>query len=421
MDLDVMLEDLGELVACESFSADHRAVAGSARVVADQGHRRLGARAETIVIGGVSHLRWTFGTPRVLLLGHHDTVWPIGSLLARPWSVAGGIARGPGVFDMKAGLVQLFHALAALPSPDGVCVLITGDEEVGSPTSRALVEETARACAAAFVLEGSAEGGALKIARKGTSMYEVVVHGRGAHAGLDPHKGANAGVELAHQILAVAGIAGQVNNGRADGDRAHGDRTDDGRADGSRAHGGQSDDGRAHGDHAHGDRGHGGQSDDGRGTWGALGPATVTPTVLSAGTTTNTVPALARLSVDARVPTLTAQRRVDELMLALSPRIAGTRLEITGGPNRPPMEHASSAGLFALAREVAADLGLAPLAGAGVGGASDGNFTAGAGCPTLDGLGAVGGGAHAEDEHVVVAEMPGRAALLAGLVRAVLA
>ncbi|MEU4535971.1 M20/M25/M40 family metallo-hydrolase [Streptosporangium sp. NPDC023825] len=409
MNLDVMLEDLRELVVCESFSADHRAVARSARVVADQGHRGLGVRAETIVIGGVTHLRWTFGTPRVLLLGHHDTVWPVGSLPARPWSVTDGIARGPGVFDMKAGLVQMFHALAALPSPDGVCVLVTGDEEVGSPTSRALVEESARDCAAAFVLEASAEGGALKITRKGTSMYEVVVHGRGAHAGLDPGRGANAGVELAHQILAVTGIAERVNDGRADGDRADGDRT-----------GGESHDHRT-GDRADGPTGDGHRGDGDRETRGSLGPATVTPTVLSAGTTANTVPALARLSVDARVPTLAAQRRVDELMRALSPRIAGTRLEITGGPNRPPMEHASSAGLFALAQKVAADLGLAPLTGVGVGGASDGNFTAGVGCPTLDGLGAVGGGAHADDEHVVVAEMPGRAALLAGLIRAVLA
>lgn len=408
MNLDVMLEDLRELVVCESFSADHRAVARSARVVADQGYRRLGVRAETIVIGGVTHLRWTFGTPRVLLLGHHDTVWPIGSLLTRPWSVADGIARGPGVFDMKAGLVQMFHALAALPSPDGVCVLVTGDEEVGSPTSRALVEESARACAAAFVLEASAEGGALKIARKGTSMYEVVVHGRGAHAGLDPGKGANAGVELAHQILAVTGIADRVNDDRsAITDRVNNDQaaiTD-----------------QVNNDRVNNDRVNDGQVDDDRAAPEALGPATVTPTVLSAGTTANTVPALARLSVDVRVPTLAAQRRVDELMRALSPRISGTRLEITGGPNRPPLELTSSARLFDLAQEVAAELGLAPLAGTGVGGASDGNFTAGAGCPTLDGLGAVGGGAHADDEHVVVAEMPGRTALLAGLIRAVLA
>ncbi|WP_344919657.1 M20/M25/M40 family metallo-hydrolase [Streptosporangium oxazolinicum] len=449
MNLDVMLEDLRELVVCESFSADHRAVARSARVVADQGHRRLGVRAETIVIGGVTHLRWTFGTPRVLLLGHHDTVWPIGSLLARPWSVADGIARGPGVFDMKAGLVQMFHALAALPSPDGVCVLVTGDEEVGSPTSRALVEESARGCAAAFVLEASAEGGALKIARKGTSMYEVVVHGRGSHAGLAPGSGANAGVELAHQILAVTGIADRVNDGRTDGHRADGqasdnragsertpghridgqtntvradgDRTNSGQAHGHRASDGQADSDRTDGDRTSDGQAHRHRTDGGRGAPEHLGPVTVTPTVLSAGTTANTVPALARLSVDARVPTLATQRRVDELMRALSPRIAGTRLEITGGPNRPPLEHASSAALFALARQVAAGLGLAPLTGVGVGGASDGNFTAGAGCPTLDGLGAVGGGAHADDEHVVVAEMPGRTALLTGLIRAVLA
>ncbi|MFS1301246.1 M20 family metallopeptidase [Streptosporangium longisporum] len=394
-DLDVMLEDLRELVLCESFSADHGAVAAGAEVVAGQGHGRLGARPETIVIDGVTHLRWTFGTPRVLLLGHHDTVWPVGTLRTHPWSVTGGIARGPGVFDMKAGLVQMFHALASLPSLEGVCVLVTGDEEVGSPSSRALVEESARACAATFVLEGSADGGALKIARKGTSMYEVVVHGRGAHAGLDPERGANAGVELAHQILAVAGIAGRVNGdppGTAGGpEPGTPDSLEPGTAGGP-----------------------------GLGRTTGLGPVTVTPTLLSGGTTTNTVPALARFAVDARVPTLDAQRRVDELMRALRPHVPGTRLEVRGGPNRPPMEPASSAGLFDLARRIAAGIGLAPLSGTGVGGASDGNFTAGAGCPTLDGLGAVGGGAHADDEHVIVAEMPVRARLLAGLIGTVL-
>ncbi|MGW3370330.1 M20 family metallopeptidase [Streptosporangium canum] len=364
-----MLEDLEELVSCESFSADHEAVARSARVVADQGFRRLGARPETIVIDGVTHLRWTFGTPRVLLVGHHDTVWPVGTLADHPWSLVDGIARGPGVFDMKAGLVQAFHALAALPSPEGVCLLVTGDEEVGSPSSRALIEESARGCAAAFVLEASADGGALKTARKGTSDYAVTVYGRAAHAGLEPEKGANAAIELAHQILAVAGIAGQVDGGAApDG----------------------------------------------------LGPTTVTPTVLSAGTTVNTVPALARVSVDVRVPTLAAQERVDELMRVLSSRTPGTRLEVSGGPNRPPLEQASSARLFELACRIAKDLGMEPLRGVAVGGASDGNFTAGIGCPTLDGLGAVGGGAHAAHEHVVVAEMPGRTAFLTGLIASVL-
>lgn len=354
-----MLDDLEELVTCESFSADHAAVARSAGVVGDQGRGRLGAPPETIVIDGVTHLRWTFGTPRVLLVGHHDTVWPVGTLRELPWSLVDGIARGPGVFDMKAGLVQMFHALAALPSPEGVRLLITGDEEVGSTSSRALIEESARGCTATFVLEASADGGALKTARKGTSDYRVTVHGRAAHAGLEPAKGANAGIELAHQILALGAMGS--------------------------------------------------------------GETTVTPTVLSGGTTVNTVPALARVAVDVRVPSIAEQGRVDGLVRALVPRLPGTRLEVSGGPNRPPLEESSSARLFELACRIAEDLGMEPLRGVAVGGASDGNFTAGVGCPTLDGLGAVGGGAHAAHEHVVVADMPGRTRLLAGLIGAVLA
>ncbi|MEU8271920.1 M20/M25/M40 family metallo-hydrolase [Sphaerisporangium sp. NPDC049002] len=359
-DLPVMLDDLEELVLCESFSTDHDAVAASAAVVADLGARHLGVRPETVVLGGVTHLRWSFGTPRVLLLGHHDTVWPIGSLRTHPWSVTGGIARGPGVFDMKAGLVQMFHALRSLASVDGVCVLVTGDEELGSPTSQKLIEQSARECSAALVLEASADGGALKTARKGVSRYEVAVHGVAAHAGLEPEKGANAGVELAHQVLAIAAMA-----------------------------------------------------DPG-------GTTTVTPTVMSAGTSANTVPARAAVAVDVRASDLSAQSLVDARMRALSPSLPGTRLVVTGGPNRPPMDVASSSALFKLAEQAAAELGLGPLRGVHVGGGSDGNFTAGAGCPTLDGLGAVGGGAHAAHEHVIVEEMPRRAALLARLVEAIL-
>ncbi|WP_433240871.1 M20 family metallopeptidase [Streptosporangium sp. CA-135522] len=407
MNLDAMLADLEELVSCESFSADHQAVARSARLVADQGFRRLGAHPEAIVIDGVTHLRWTFGTPRVLVIGHHDTVWPIGTLARHPWSLVDGIARGPGVFDMKAGLVQAFHALAALPSLAGLCVLVTGDEEVGSPSSRALIEESARGCSAAFVLEASADGGALKTARKGTSTYTLTVYGKAAHAGLEPDKGANAGIELAHQILAVAALADQVNGGPCGVTAA---KTSPAAAGGSPLPAARPG---AAVDDAPGIAAPGGP--------GGLGPTTVTPTVLSAGTTVNTVPALARVEVDVRVPTLAAQQRVDELMKALSPRMAGTRLEVGGGPNRPPMEGVSSARLFELARRIAKDLGMEPLRGVAVGGASDGNFTAGVGCPTLDGLGAVGGGAHAAHEHVVVAEMPGRTRLLTGLVASVLA
>ncbi|GAA3536686.1 M20 family metallopeptidase [Nonomuraea rosea] len=352
-----MIDDLEQLVLCESFSSDLAAVARSAEVVAAMGARHLGVRPEFLVIDGVTHLRWTFGTPKVLLLGHHDTVWPMGTLATHPWSVVDGVARGPGVFDMKAGLVQTFHALAGLDSLDGVALLITGDEEVGSITSAKLIEDTAREMTAAFVMEASADGGALKTARKGTSLYTVQAHGKAAHAGLEPEKGANAGIELAHQILAIAAIG--------------------------------------------------------------AGATTVTPTVLSGGTTLNTVPAAASVGVDVRVAEVSEQTRVDAAIHSLKPVVPGTRLEIAGGPNRPPLESAMSASLYALAQELATGLGIGPLTSASVGGASDGNFTAGVGCPTLDGLGAVGGGAHADHEHVVVAEMPRRTALLRALIDAV--
>ncbi|MER5373751.1 M20/M25/M40 family metallo-hydrolase [Streptomyces sp. NPDC002553] len=364
--LRAMLADLEELVRCESFSADHAAVARSARTVGALGARLLGAAPETIVIDGVTHLRWTFGRPRVLLLGHHDTVWPLGSLRSHPWSAEDGIARGPGVLDMKAGLVQMFHALASLPSPSGVCVLVTGDEEVGSPTSRALVEQTARRCAAAFVLEAAADArGAVKTARKGTSRYEIVVHGRAAHAGVEPHEGINASVEAAHQVLAVAGIEAALP-----ADAAH----------------------------------------------PVLGAATVTPTLLSSGSVRNTVPARASLWVDVRVPTATAQHRVDALVRGLAPVTPGARLEISGGAQRPPMPPQASGDLFALAARTAMDLGQAPLTGRAVGGSSDANYTAAAGCPTLDGLGAVGEGPHADTEHVKIPHMLPRTRLLAELI-----
>ncbi|WP_454320837.1 M20/M25/M40 family metallo-hydrolase [Streptomyces phaeoluteigriseus] len=383
-----MLADLEELVCCESFSADHSAVARSAGVVAALGTRLLGVRPETIVIEGVTHLRWAFGAPRVLLVGHHDTVWPMGSLRSHPWSVAGGTARGPGVLDMKAGLVQLFHALASLPSPDGVGVLVTGDEEVGSPTSRQLIEETARRSAAALVLEASAdEAGALKTARKGTSRYEVVVHGRASHAGLEPHKGVNASVEAAHQVLTIAGIGATGTGATGTGATEIGATTTAG-----------------------------GAADADSAARPDLSAVTVTPTLLSAGSTLNTVPALARVSVDVRAPTVAAQDWIDGRMRGLTARTPGARLEVRGGRQRPPMEPESSAELFALASLLAAELGQEPLRGIAVGGASDGNYTAAVGCPTLDGLGAVGGGAHADTEYVEVARMAPRTRLLAELI-----
>jgi glutamate carboxypeptidase len=355
-----LLADVRAMVECESPSSDPAAVARSADVVARVGTARLGEPPEWVVLDGHTHLRWRLGTApsRVLLLGHHDTVWPLGTLDRRPCTVENGVLRGPGCFDMKAGLAMAFHAAAGL---DGVTILVTGDEELGSPSSRELIEHEARRGEAALVLEAAADGGALKTERKGVSLYDVRVVGRAAHAGLEPERGVNATLELAHQALLVSALSRPE-----------------------------------------------------------LG-TTVTPTAARAGTTTNTVPAEGSFAVDVRVRTAVEQARVDEAMRSLTPVLPGALVEVSGGPNRPPLEAASSDALFERARTLALHLGLGEPSSASVGGASDGNLTAGVGTPTLDGLGAVGGGAHADDEHVLVHELPGRTALLRALVEDVLA
>jgi len=292
----------------------------------------------------------------VLVLGHHDTVFPLGTLAERPFRLADGKATGPGVFDMKGGIVQAIHAIAALADPSGVEMLFNSDEEVGSESSRALIEERALACGNVLVLEPSADGGAVKTGRKGTGTFEVVVRGRAAHAGLEPEKGVNALVEASRQVLAIAEFG-----------------------------------------------------DVGAGT-------TVTPTVARAGTADNVVPAEAKLRVDVRVTGPEEKARVESLMRALTPSLAGAALEVSGDINRPPMPESASATLFPIAREV-----MPGLEGVAVGGGSDGNFTAARGVPTLDGLGAVGGGAPADHEYVLVDTMVERAALLEGILRRLLA
>ncbi|KRF41188.1 M20 family metallopeptidase [Terrabacter sp. Soil810] len=363
--LDELLADLRELVECESPSDDLAAVERSADLVARLGTERLGLAPERIVVDGVHHLRWRFGSPtapgRVLVLAHHDTVWPLGTLAQSPFTIADGVLRGPGCFDMIAGLVMALHAIADLGERDGVTLLVTGDEELGSASSRELIEDEARRAEAVLVLEASADGGALKTARKGTSLYEICIAGRAAHAGLEPHKGVNATLELAHLVHGVAALA-----------------------------------------------------DPGAGT-------TVTPTVATSGTTVNTVPAFARLAVDVRAWTASEQERVDAALHGLGPVLAGAEVNVDGGINRPPLEEEASLPLFERAQAVAARLGLTELTRAAVGGASDGNFTAGVGVPTLDGLGAVGGGAHAEDEHVLVDRLVDRTLLLRALIEDLLA
>lgn len=344
------------LVSAESPSRDLDRLTVHARLLSGMMVRLLGSAPELIDSPAGPHIHWRGGgEPKVLILGHHDTVHPAGTLASRPFAVAGGRATGPGVFDMKAGIIQALHAVAAMEDRSHVEILLSADEETGSRESRALIEERALACGSVLVLEPSAEGGALKTGRKGTGTFEVRVHGRASHAGLEPEKGINSLVELAGLIPQITAIA-----------------------------------------------------DPSRGT-------TVTPTVASAGTRDNVVPELASCFVDVRVAVPEEKPRVETAMASLRGSVPGTVIEVLGGIGRPPMHESAASLLMSMAVEAAAAAGFPAPDGVVVGGGSDGNFTAAAGVQTLDGLGAVGGGAHAADEHVVLAEMPRRAALIAGL------
>jgi glutamate carboxypeptidase len=352
-----MRECLAELVSCESPSAETIALARCAALLDDIGTEVYGRPAERMTAGGRPHLLWPAATPRpVLILGHFDTVWPLGTLADWPYTVTDGIASGPGVFDMKAGIIQAMAAIMLLDRKDSVSLLLTSDEEVGSPSSRTLIEDQARGAAAVLVCEPSADGGSVKIARKGVGGYQVTVGGRAAHAGLEPQLGVNAGIELAHQVLALAGLADPEAE------------------------------------------------------------TTVTPTMLTAGTTMNTVPEAASLTVDVRAWTAAELERIDREIRRTVPRLAGAAVTVTGGINRYPLEPDAALWLYNLARRAAADLGMEPPEGVRSGGGSDGNLTAAIGIPTLDGLGAVGGRPHARDEHTDVRLMPDRAALLAALI-----
>lgn len=344
-----LLADLQPLVCCESPSADVAALHRCASLVATIGAARLGAPAVRDEAGGKPVLRFGPADAPVLLLAHLDTVHPIGTLDRVPYQVAHGRITGPGVFDMKAGLVMALHAVAA--RPERAALLVTSDEEIGSPDSRAVIEAAARNASAVLVLEASS-GGRLKTARKGVSSYLLELRGRAAHAGLEPEKGANACVALAHVVLGAAALA-----------------------------------------------------DPAAGT-------TVTPTVASAGTTANTVPARAELALDVRAATAAEQRRADGGIRALGTGVEDVMLVVHGGINRPPLPATASARLFGLAQQAATELGLGPIEGEHVGGGSDGNFTAALGVHTLDGLGAVGAGAHTQHEWADTAALAERTALL---------
>ena len=299
---------------------------------------------------------------RLLVLAHIDTVWPLGTIARMPFKVADGKAYGPGTLDMKASIVQLRFALQALQQAQitprcALELLITADEEVGSSTSRALIEERARGARAALILEPPTGSGALKTARKGVGRYTLSVTGRAAHAGVEVGSGVNALVELAHQILAVSGLM----------DLSVG--------------------------------------------------TTVNVGVASGGTRRNVVPAAAEADIDFRATTLAEAERLAQAFAALRPQLAGAQVSAVGGLNRPPFERtAAVAALFGQAQQIAAAIGFGQeLREESTGGGSDGNFTAALGTPTLDGLGVRGTGAHADHEQILVASLPQRAHLLAGL------
>ncbi len=362
---DWLIGVLTELVGLESPTTDPAAVDRCGARLAEH-LREMGGAVERVPSPtSGAHLRATFGSGsparQVMLLGHFDTVWPVGQLERMPLCESDGRLHGPGVFDMKAGIVIGMLAVRALAAAGRlsdlrVLMLWTADEERGSRSSRGLIEEEARRAGAVFVLEPALPGGAVKTGRKGCGEFELRVQGIPAHAGIDPTRGASAIDELAAQIRAVGALR----------------------------------------DHERG--------------------LTLNVGFIEGGDRPNVVAEHARAVIDARAATMDDARRLERRMQALRPVLDGTSLQVGGGFSRPPFERTPAvARLYEVARAVAAELGRE--LGEGVtGGGSDGNFTGALGVPTLDGLGAVGDGAHALDEHVVTADLAWRAALLAGLI-----
>ncbi len=303
----------------------------------------------------------------LLLLGHYDTVYPLGALATMPCQIVGNKLTGPGVLDMKSGIALMLHALAALQDwhteewhgvlPRPVTVLLVSDEEVGSDSSRPITESLAKKAAAVLVLEPCyGPNGAVKTARKGVGDYQVKVTGKASHAGLDFQKGVNAILELARQIEKISSFT-DLKKG-----------------------------------------------------------LTVNVGTVSGGSRTNVVPAEAAAEIDVRIARLKDAAGIDKKMRSLRPHNRKCKIEVTGGINRPPMERtAGVAALYAQAKSIAHDLGW-KLSEAAVGGGSDGNFTAAMGIPTLDGLGAIGDGAHSPTEHIRISDLPKRAALIAALI-----
>jgi glutamate carboxypeptidase len=370
---DALLDCLRRAVEIESPSGSRDAIDAMARFFAGEftaagatarllPHATAGAAMQAELPATVRGSARVDSKP-VLLLGHHDTVWGIGTLREMPFKVRAGRAYGPGIFDMKSGIVCALWAIKALQSigvsrARPVRIFLNPDEEVASRAFRKELLAEARRARAVLVLEPALGSGALKTARKGVGEFRLIVHGRPAHAGINPAAGVNAITELARQLLRVEEMA-----------------------------------------------------DPKRGL-------TLTVGVIEGGTRTNVVPELAQARIDVRVPRLADARRIEQRVRSLKPLHPEARLVIEGGVNRPPLERVRAAALFEQARELGRRMGL-ELEEGSTGGGSDGNFTAALGIPTLDGLGGVGDGAHARHEHVVIRELPRRAALLAALIASV--
>ena len=366
---DKMVNTVRELVEIESPSDNKQAVDRIATFLAPK-FEALGGRTQLhrsndfgdslqIDFGSLSGS--TNSNP-VLLLGHYDTVYPLGTLANMPCRIENGRLRGPGVLDMKSGIALMLHAIEALQAwhgelPRPITVFLVSDEEIGSYSSRKITEALAKQSAAVLVLEPAAGlRGAVKTARKGVGEYTLRVKGVAAHAGLDPGKGHSAILELALQIAALAEL-NDLKQGLS-----------------------------------------------------------VNPGVVQGGTRTNVIAADASVRIDVRIKSKKQAAGIDRKLHSLKPFDKYCKLEMTGGINRLPMERtAGVAALYNKAREIAGKIGWT-LEEAAVGGGSDGNFTAGLGIPTLDGMGGVGEGAHALHEFIVISELPRRALLLAGMI-----
>ncbi len=364
--LPLMLRTLRAFTLAESPSTEKLAADRCAELIAAEWRKRNVRVALVRQKFRGNHIRIEWRPParnssgQLFVLGHYDTVYATGTLKNMPFAIRSGKIFGPGVFDMKAGIVQALFALDALeatkaPISKQIVFLWTSDEEIGSESSRKLLEAEASRSDAVFVLEPSfGPKGLLKTARKGVGEAELTVYGRASHAGLAPQEGVNAVHELALQISKIS----QWNDLR-------------------------------------------------RGV-------TVNADIVEGGTRVNVIAETARATLDLRALRISDMHALERKLKSLKPILPGAKLDISGGFNRAPLEHKYSAALFARAKQLAKQMGLS-LGECTAGGGSDGNLTAALGVPTLDGLGAVGDGAHSAHEHVIAKTMPERAALLAAL------